>query len=127
MNGTSPPRLFVYYQSSDVRNTSDELEDSGQEPRLFATFGDTDRIKSKGCYFFRNVDEGKPINTNQSNDMEVMFGEIGAEPISTLESVLVMTCIPMVKEITEWGKCEEEQKVEFLSTVNRFAADLTEA
>ena len=127
MNGTSPPRLFIYYQSSDYRNSSDELIDSGQEPRLTVTFGDSERIKNKCVYFHRNLEEDKAINTQQANDMEVFYGEIAAEPLSSLESQLTATCLPMVKEINDWGKCEEDQVTEFLSNVNRFASDLTEA
>lgn len=91
------------------------------------TFGDTHRIKGKGVFFHRTTPEGKPINVQNGNELDCLFGEIGAHPINTLETILTSTHVPFVRDFTAWGKCEDEQKSEFLSSVERFADDLTEA
>jgi hypothetical protein len=107
-SGTSAPKLCVYLQSPDVKSATDELVDSGEEPRLIMTFGDTDRIKKKGAYFLRLTPEGKGINPQLGNELDMIFGEIGSKPIMTLENALTTTYLPIVNEITDWGECDEE-------------------
>jgi dynein heavy chain len=129
LDGTGPPKVLFYMQRPDMRGTYDELIDSHEDPRLLITFGDTERIKSKAAFFYRTSPDGRGVNVQNASDNEVIYGEIGAQPIMSLENVITSAYVPMVNSIDEgeWGECEPEQRQEFVGVVNKFAAELTEA
>ncbi|CAG9316033.1 unnamed protein product [Blepharisma stoltei] len=129
LKGAGPPKLLFYRQTNDIPTGQDEYVESSEELHLFLTYGDTVRIKSKGAFFYRTLPEGKAVNTNAYNDTEVMFGEIGANPISSLDTIISGAFVPMVNAMDEadWGDCDKEQRLELTSGLAKFASELGEA
>lgn len=71
----------------------------------------------------------KPINLNNANDNEVLFGEISAHTVTSLNTIINQVYKPLVDRLdnSAWGVCEEEQKREFNSVFEKFASELKEA
>ena len=128
MAGQGPPILTFFYQRPEAHDSYGEPNDSG-DPEIFLTVGDTDRIKGKCAYFIRNTPEGKPVNTQVPSDETVLHGEIGVHPITNLELLVGKSLVPMIKQLDEgdWGVCDPEQKSDFVSGLEKFSDELTEA
>lgn len=129
LKGTSPPKLLVFRQSSEATPGSEDYLDPNDEVGLFMHFGETSKIRSKGVFFYRTVPEGKSVNPQTANDGEVMFGEIGANPISSLDTIISSVFVTMVNAMddTDWGECDKEQRTELVSGLSKFASELAEA
>ena len=69
------------------------------------------------------------MNTQTANDTEVIFGEIGANPISSLDTIISSVFVPMVNSMdeTDWGECDKDQRLELVSGLSKFASELSEA
>ena len=129
LKGVSPPKLLVYRQSSDAIPGSEDYLEPGDDMGLYLHFGETSKIRSKGAYIYRTVAEGQAVNTQAANDTEVMFGEIGANPICSLDTIISSVFVPFVNAMDEadWGECDKGQRVELVSGLSKFASELGEA
>jgi dynein heavy chain len=72
---------------------------------------------------------GKPITASETNDNEVLFGEISKNTVFTLNTIVNNVYKPLVDKLDaqNWGSCELEQKKEFMQTFDRFAKEVREA
>ena len=129
LKGTGPPKLLVYRQSSEAAPGNEDYLDPNDEVGLCIHFGETSKIRTKGVFFYRSVPEGKAVNTQASNDNEVLFGEIGSNPISSLDTVISSVFVPLVNSMDDgdWGECDKEQRGELVSGLSKFASELAEA
>jgi dynein heavy chain len=130
LKGNGPPKILIYKQTPEPNYSSEEYIDSNQdEPKLFITFGDSVRIKAKAVFFYRTTPDGKPVTTSNSNDGEVIFGEMGSNSISSLDTIISTAFVPMVQALddSEWGECDPEQRQELISGLIKFASELNEA
>lgn len=96
---------------------------------FFVTDGERVKLKGKGVYFVRCTPPGRPINISGGNDNEVLFGEISANTVTSLNTIINQVYKPLVDRLDEsaWGVCEEDQKKEFNSVFDKFAVELKEA
>lgn len=86
-------------------------------------------LRGKGIYFIRTTPAGKAINTNGTNDHEILFGEISEHTVPSFDTIVNMVFKPLVEklEASDWGVCENEQKKEFNTVFDKFAGELREA
>lgn len=129
--GTGSKRIFVYYQTQYKISESGEIQDLGGHEEFFVSDGEKVKLKGKGVYFVRCTasDSSKPVNVNNGNDSEVIFGEISAHTVTSLNTIINQVYKPMVDRLpaADWGVCEDEQKKEFNSVFEKFASELKEA
>lgn len=73
--------------------------------------------------------EGKTVNLQTANDLDVLFGEVSDTPLMTLETLLAGVYQPLIEGMKKesWGVCDEEQQIEFKQGVEKFTKDLSEA
>lgn len=126
--GTSQ-RVFVYYQTAYKVTETGDIYDFGGREEFFVTDGEKEKLKGKGVYFVKTTPPEKPVSMNQSNDNEVLFGEISENTVTSLNIIINRVFKPLVErlEIADWGNCEEEQKKEFTQVFDKFANELNEA
>ena len=76
LNGDGPPKIIVCHQVLE-NQSNDDIKDNQSEPTLFITYGDTEKLKEKAVWFLRMTpDNRKQVNLTESNDNEVIWGEI---------------------------------------------------
>lgn len=64
---------------------------------------------------------GTPIDVAVENDTSLLYGEIAASPLKTIEAMLSSQFAPLFSTSNEWGHTNGEQKTEFGVEMNRFA------
>jgi len=113
----------------------------------------TFRLKSRGCYFLRNVPAEKPIKVDIGSDSDLLFGEISAQPLDSLNTSLSEIFLPMLQKangmnpyensgyqtnqqqvvpdkkviLETFGQCDTEQRMEFQSGLIKFTGELQDA
>lgn len=124
-----PAHIFVYYQQPyRIDEETGEVRDTGSSQEFFVTDGSNLKLRGKGLYFVRtNAD--KPVNTNGTNDSEILFGEVSEHSVTALNTTINQVFKPLVDQLgkNEWGVCEDEQRKEFSSVFDKFANELSEA
>lgn len=90
--------------------------------------GDT-KLKGKGVFFLRMTPPGKAINPQNTNDNDVMIGEVHENTVNVLNIVNNNVCKPFIEKLApeDWGNCESEDRKEFMTTYSRFTAEIIEA
>ncbi|CAD7937236.1 unnamed protein product [Amoebophrya sp. A120] len=129
--------LFLYFQKPDMLNEAGEYVDGPGEARVLLSHGETERLKSKACYFLRGAGAvDKPIKVDVSTDGDLLFGEIAAQPLESLHTSLKNIFLPCVKNAEQnkekvlkqvFGAVDAEHRAEFSSTFTKFTSELTEA
>ena len=56
-----------------------------------------------------------------------MYGEISGSPLNSIETLLSSSFSPLFCSSNEWGKVNDEQKIDFTSEMNRFIQNLQSA
>jgi dynein heavy chain len=129
LEGKSKHRhIFVYYQQQDHMNDHNEIISRG-ESKLMITTGDNEemRIKGKAVYFVRNVPDQKPVKSDVPCDNELLFGEMAACPLYSLDMGLQGVFKPLVDDAPlDWQSCESEQAKEFKTGLDHFTMELSE-
>eukprot|EP01040_Poterioochromonas_malhamensis_P004773 gene4773-5123_t len=124
--GDSSGRLFVFYQAE-----GSEAEGSWSETQaaknLVISDGTTGLMSQKCCYFIRNVGSGVALDGAKSGDADLLFGELGSSPLSTIEALLSQSYRPLIDIYDNWGKVDEEQKNDFVGEMNSFITNINEA
>eukprot|EP00971_Amphidinium_carterae_P040535 795589-Amphidinium_carterae.1 len=89
--------LFFYYQKPDVPNEMGEFVDARGDPKIMITTGEHEdmRIKSRAVYFLRNVPDQKAVKPEMSCDHDLLFGEMAAKPLESLNTGLHDVFRPM--------------------------------
>ena len=64
------------------------------------------------------------MDPNADNDTSLLYGEIAASPLKTIEAMLSSQYAPLFLTSNEWGHTNKEQKTEFNSEMNQFAKDV---
>jgi len=85
------------------------MREANADPSLFITNGENERLKDKAVYFIRNLPEGKKsVELTESNDNQVIFGELSPNILQQLNNTLDMGYQPMIELIPkpDWGSCE---------------------
>lgn len=81
----------------------------------------------KCCYFIRNVASGVALDPTKAGEADLLFGEIGASALGTIEAILSQSYRPMLDTYDNWGKVDDEQKNDFISEIGSFITNLNEA
>lgn len=121
--------VFVYYQRPDVINDANELVDAKGDAKLMITTGEHEdvRIKNRAVYFLRNVADSKPVKADVASDGDLLFGEMAASPLESLNTGLLDVFKPLVNQVaTDWASCESEQANEFKTTFEKFTIELSQ-
>ncbi|CAE8591739.1 unnamed protein product, partial [Polarella glacialis] len=122
--------VFIYHQRPDVPNDQGELVDAKGDPKLMITTGEHEdvRIKSKAVYFLRNVPDSKAVKAEFACDNELLFGEMAASPLESLNTGLLDVFRPIVCQASsiDWASCDSEQSIEFKSCFDKFSTELSE-
>jgi dynein heavy chain len=120
--------IFIFDQKTDVINEVGEPVDGPGEAKLIVTPGEQERLKGRAVYFLRTLPNEKAVKLDVSSDQELMFGEIAANPLASLDTSLGSVFMPYLqRSFGEWGQCDTEQKQEFLVGFERFSGELSEA
>ena len=150
--GEGPTKIFFYYQVQESVKISnflffffkfitfflnkkkkiqnDDMKDQGQnEPTLFITYGDKERLKDKAVFFFRNQAPGvpcKPIKLEDATDGDVICGEITCNTIPHLNHMMEYVYSPFIEGLKEqdWGQTEEEAQKEFTAHTDKFTGEV---
>ena len=127
--GAGPARIFVFYQTQHKITESGDIIELGGHKEFFVTDGEKLKLKGKGVYFVRTTPQGKPVSAGNTNDNEVLFGEISEHTVTSLDTVINLIYKPFIEKLgpQEWGVCEADQKKEFKSVFDKFANELKEA
>merc|ERR1712194_978705 len=97
------------------------------------------RIKSRAVFFVRandgapdQGDNKKPIRNDVASDQELLFGEMAASPLESLNTGLANVFMPLIGLHTSIdidsavSNCDLDQAASFRSEFQRFATDLSE-
>lgn len=63
----------------------------------------------------------------QSCDADLLFGEVSASPLHTLEALLSKLYQPLFHSRDQWGKAEDAQVREFRANLDKFVDDVDDA
>ena len=129
LKGEGPKKILIYHQVQD-QISNDEIKEANADPMLFITQGDTERIKEKAIYFIRNLPENKKtINLTETNDNEILFGEISSNVLMQLNNMMELVYFPMIERLEprDWEKCEEESRLEFVGLSKKFSQEVFES
>ena len=143
--GSSPPRLFAFYQPRQVQGeTQGEwlVPKTPGENVLFLTTGGsgTESLQGKAAYFLRLHKSYEPVPLDVAGcDDKVIFGELGSTTGKTmlhdLETILGTLYRPMsitylqrasLKQKRFWGAASCEQRTDFLTDMDKFSGTLGE-
>jgi dynein heavy chain len=124
--GESSGRLFVFYQP-DLNEDEISYTDSNSEKQLSVSDGNNGLMTNKCCYFVRNVAQGVPLDTGATGGADLLFGEVGDSPLSTIEALLSQTYAPVITTYDSWGKVDEEQRADFMNEIDSFTKNINEA
>lgn len=81
----------------------------------------TSHIHRQTCYFVRS--DG-PIDQDVENDTSLLYGEIAASPLETIEAMLLSQFGPLFSTSSEWGRTNTQQKSDFGTEMNRFTSNI---
>jgi len=141
LEGRSKHRhLFIYFQRPDIPNEMGELVDAKGDPKVMITTGEHEdmRIKSRAVFFVRANDgaaehgEKKPIRLDVPSDGELLFGEMAASPLESLNTGLLSVFQPLIgvpasiDVESAVSNCDSDQAVHFRAEFQRFTTDLSE-
>jgi dynein heavy chain len=122
--------IFIYHQKADMPNDMGELVDAKGEPKTMITTGEHEdmRIKSRAVYFLRNVPDQKAVKVDVACDGELLFGEMAASPLESLNTGLMDVFKPLIHNYQgpDWASCDAEQASEFRQSFDRFTMELSE-
>jgi dynein heavy chain len=121
--------LFFFYQKPDVINDKGEYIDGAGDPKLLITTGEHERIKSRAVYFLRNVPPERAVKADVAVDADLLFGEVAACPLESLNTALMGVFFPLICQPTaptDWGHCDTEQKSDFKTGFEKFTIELSQ-
>ncbi|GBG33121.1 Dynein heavy chain 5, axonemal [Hondaea fermentalgiana] len=122
-----PSSCFVFYQPVYEPTDSGDWILKNPEPQLvFARGWEPGRLRARGkkaCYFLRLG----PIDKEQSSCNNLVHGELGDDPLKSLELSLSRLYQPLCESRASWGQADEEQTREFLDACNKVSAELKES
>ena len=100
VNESAPKRLFV---------TTGEVESSSPTPTPCFIRTNPKGVQEKGF------------------EQDIMAGEIRGSALDSFRALVANLFVPVLKNQTQWGKAQEENTHEFVQSVAKFGATLTEA
>eukprot|EP00931_Biecheleriopsis_adriatica_P081368 TRINITY_DN5469_c0_g1_i1.p1 TRINITY_DN5469_c0_g1~~TRINITY_DN5469_c0_g1_i1.p1 ORF type:complete len:4656 (-),score=1282.68 TRINITY_DN5469_c0_g1_i1:88-14055(-) len=122
--------IFIYFQRPDVPNDQGELVDAKGDAKLMITTGEHEdvRIKNRAVYFLRNVADSKAVKADVACDADLLFGEMAASPLESLNTGLMDVFRPLISNAAtiDWASCESEQSSEFKQTLDKFTLELSQ-
>ena len=123
-SGEGPSKLIIFHQKPTPEEGEDASLWTDEEKVIFVTSGDkeTDRMHQHACYFLRNCDGS--VDTQTACDDTVLFGELSASPLRSLESALSKVFRPSFEKRDNWGRAEDEQINEFKGSLDKFLAEM---
>eukprot|EP00397_Hematodinium_sp_SG-2012_P000031 GEMP01000031.1.p1 GENE.GEMP01000031.1~~GEMP01000031.1.p1 ORF type:complete len:4639 (+),score=1050.01 GEMP01000031.1:391-14307(+) len=121
--------LFFYFQKPDVVNDHGEYIDGPGDAKIMLTSGEQERLKGRGCYFLRNLAPEKAVKVDMASDNDLLFGEIAAQPLESLDTALSGVFMPLVHSNfnKDPGLCDAEQRTEFQVGFEKFTLELADA
>jgi len=82
---------------------------------------------ARGAISLEASNQVKKINEANATDNSVLFGQISEHSVYSLNTIINQIFKPLVDQLDDWGKCEEDQRKEFTSYFEKFANELKEA
>lgn len=125
--GKGSDSIFVYYQVPYKINESGDIQYLNSPKEFFVSTGEKIKLVGKGCYFLRTSEPGKKVNEANATDSHVLFGQISEHSVYSLNTIINQVFKPLVDQLDDWGKCEDDQRKEFTSYFDKFANELKEA
>jgi dynein heavy chain len=120
--------IFIFDQRADVMNDMGEPIDGPGDTKIIITTGESERLKGRAVYFFRTLPAEKAVKLDVGSDGDLLFGEIAANPLESLDASLGNLYLPFLRrQGNDWGVCDNEQKKEFLDGFDKFSGELSEA
>ena len=119
-------RVFVYYQPVFELNELNEWVQTSKGPQLLFTDGADHKVRLRGlkaCYFLRMGF----VNNDIPCDKNLLYGEVGADALKSLEVTLSRMFQPLCEVREDWGKIEQDQLAEFLETCEKVGGDLQDS
>ena len=95
--------------------------------QLTISDGSSGLMMHKCCYFIRNVANGTALDLAKSGDPDLLYGELGASSLGTIEAILSQSYRPLIDVYDNWGKVDEEQKSDFINEIGAFINNINEA
>ncbi|EPR57521.1 putative dynein heavy chain family protein [Toxoplasma gondii TgCatPRC2] len=94
--------LFAFHQGNATPSSPGALNsDVGLDAKLICTDGAESGLQSRSIYFLKTTQRGKAVNLNVASDGEVIFGEIAAAPLASLDVALTGLFLPIVEKFNE--------------------------
>ncbi|CDI77652.1 hypothetical protein EPH_0029460 [Eimeria praecox] len=126
LKGTSATQhlLFSYKVKSSPSAAQSDIPG-----KIICSEGVSEEHGTKHVYFIRTIPFGKSLNLNVAADAELLFGELPELPLQGLHTTLSAIFLPAVEhfDTSDWKKCPQEQRSEFLTCTRTFCKELGEA
>lgn len=127
LSENGPNSCFVFYQPVYEQTGNGDWILRNPEPQLVFTRGwEPDRLRARGkkaCYFLRLG----PLDKEQASCPNLVHGELGDDPLKSLELSLSRLYQPLCENRANWGKADEEQTREFLDACSKVSSELKES
>jgi len=118
--------VFVFFQPVYALNELGEWTMVRSEPELIYTDGSDENTRmrcKKACFFLRIG----PIDKDVSSCENLLHGEIGDDPLRSLEMSLTKLYKPLYESRIDWGKAQKDQSSEFMESLGKITVDLKES
>ena len=122
-----PSVLFVHYQSPEA-GADDNWGQEQHSPVLAMSDGAAVYMCSKSAYFL-SASSGRALDLSTPDDGLLLFGELGASPLGTIETMLSATYMPLLQDClaSGVGKADPKMVAEYESAVAHFVLNVQEA
>ena len=117
---------MVLYEPVYTQNESGDWVLKSPTPKLVFSCSERAlrfRGGKKSCYFLRLG----PVDKDVSCCENLVHGEIGDDPLKSLEVTLSRLYKPLCNARADWGKADKEQTGEFLEAAERMTVELKES
>ncbi|KAJ1453032.1 dynein heavy chain, N-terminal region 1-domain-containing protein [Pelagophyceae sp. CCMP2097] len=125
---TAESKLFVFYQAPvSEKGDFDEGWPSESSPELFFCQGSATRLSAKCAVFIRALPAGVALDLTKSSSPELLYVELSGNALGAIANYLDSCFQPIFENSEQWGKADEEQKVDFLAEMANFVGTVKEA
>ncbi|KAL4479549.1 hypothetical protein ABPG72_018535, partial [Tetrahymena utriculariae] len=135
LNGQDLNKIFAYYQVKEHSQSEDVKDICNQDPVLFLTTGEIEKIQDKAVWFLNIQNPADHLKKSKQKqdvyDNDIIFGEITPNTVPLLNALMENLYSRLIdhiisENISFWGAAEEEQIKEFQQHSNKFSSEVRE-